>query len=277
MEFKTSYNEKIYNLLMNMPKNLTDMEKARYLYLGLGRISSFSMDYWYGNRQKQKNIYRKLSSNSEIVICKTIAESFRDLLQGIGIKASTVKYDDDKDTPHYETEFYIDGKTYTCNLQGDLRKIHMRSKTVFFCYDNIRQTDVVSDEEIRKMDEKLGYILKTNTYTNEYINLLKPQINRAESLEKKVRLIHSFADRLTKARDTKDLEKIQFYIEVVKELLCRDELKRIRFDTQKDENGKYKTYMIVENFAGKNVKNRKKKICILINETQSPEITGEER
>ena len=40
---KISINE----ILENMPKNLTDIEKVRYIYLALGNIFSYDRDYMY--------------------------------------------------------------------------------------------------------------------------------------------------------------------------------------------------------------------------------------
>lgn len=42
---------------MKMPKGLSKMEQARFIYIELGRMVSFDEEYWFGNNTTRKGIY----------------------------------------------------------------------------------------------------------------------------------------------------------------------------------------------------------------------------
>ena len=46
-------------IIDRMPKDLSDLEKARYVYIELGKLASFDADYWHGNTKTQKRLYTR--------------------------------------------------------------------------------------------------------------------------------------------------------------------------------------------------------------------------
>ena len=95
---KITFNNAIERLVTQIPNNLSEIEKARYVYLELGKLLCYDEKYWFGNSKIQNRIYKKsLHSTpnfSEIQenrkkksICISISKLYSSVLQEIGIKS----------------------------------------------------------------------------------------------------------------------------------------------------------------------------------------------
>lgn len=167
--------EKVIN---NMPANLTDLEKARYLYIELGKILSFSTKF-----QNTDDLNFSLMMIMEVDIdkfnknqvnCNIWAQLYSQLLTVVGIKSEII------DEGHKYVEFYIDGERYvadaTHGTYNDLARIHNDDNTCNFglaLFKNRHSNNVSCNEKDLKLlediDSKLGY----NTDEKENIMELK--------------------------------------------------------------------------------------------------------
>ncbi len=49
----------VESIIQNMPDGLTKLEKARYIYIELGKQRKFDTRYYYGNRSSQRKAYKQ--------------------------------------------------------------------------------------------------------------------------------------------------------------------------------------------------------------------------
>lgn len=50
----------VEEILQNMPDGLTQLEKARYIYIELGKQRTFDTRYYYGNSSIRKKIHQEV-------------------------------------------------------------------------------------------------------------------------------------------------------------------------------------------------------------------------
>lgn len=100
----------------NNTKNLTEIEKIRYVYLDLGKRLSFDLNFSFGNSKNKEKIYKKSGTkkawdeglNDNIIICKSLSYIIEKILLELGINIKTV-FDTDGYTkyPHvYNYNFW---------------------------------------------------------------------------------------------------------------------------------------------------------------------------
>lgn len=184
----------IDNIINDMDKSLTKNEQMRYIYISLGKILSIDVDFFFSVDKKleDKNysikeleqIYNHENSTTKI-ICKSSAEILKRAYDKIGLKSKLVRtinktHVGDKDNGFDIHHHFLacqgdDNKIYFLTLSGDLGNIQMGYHTQHFA-NNISYTSdngeqvyegeeiknsTLSFDEIRRIDEKIGYI---NTY-----------------------------------------------------------------------------------------------------------------
>lgn len=205
---------KIQNIINKMPENLSEMEKAYYIYLELGKFLSESPTFVFSNIAGKKTHYNDTIDDEYYGICKSFSELYVSILadKRIGISADSVKRYPQSLIPHVDTILRIDGKNYICNLISDLSRIKTSRRVNSFCFDLDRpvndmieeqdniyylsrlesyygKIDSLSREDIEKLDKKLGYsffvpqVSKTNErglYTEDIIDLLRKDMNNPE-------------------------------------------------------------------------------------------------
>ena len=96
---------KINTMINNMPQNLSQIEKAYYIYLELGKIVSENPKFIYANEEKRKKHYNDpLDSKNYFGICKSISELYVSILKDprIGISADLVKENTEIPTSHID-------------------------------------------------------------------------------------------------------------------------------------------------------------------------------
>ena len=76
-----------------MPKNLSKIEKAYYVYLELGKILSENPEFVFNNREEKERSYNDVIDSKYYGICKSISELYVSILKDkrIGISADLVK------------------------------------------------------------------------------------------------------------------------------------------------------------------------------------------
>lgn len=171
-------------------KPYNDIEKVRDVYLKLADYYTYDEWYVYGMDPDYEDIaYRnriKLeevdnSENKVAVTCKQIADNLCEVLNLLGIESYNIGYDPSTRN-HVATIANVEGKKYVLNLTQDLMCIQKGFKTKYFAnesrleYDDENKYDVLSAEEIKEIDSKLGYC-KNGLYMNEVIEMLKKEMN----------------------------------------------------------------------------------------------------
>lgn len=203
--------KQIQNILNNIPEDLTQMEKAYYTYLELGKILKEDPKFVFSGFQDNKRMYHNKINKNFYGICKSISELYVSLLRDkkIGIHADLVKRNPDSDISHIDTILKVDDKFYIANLIADLSRIKTSRRINNFCYDLTRtenleitedinkqylyrleshygKIDCLTRQDMEKLDKKLNYSFFIPEYTHENdrgiytedtINILSDELN----------------------------------------------------------------------------------------------------
>ena len=210
----------IDTIINNMPQNISQIEKAYYIYLELGKIVSESPQFVFTNREGKERHYNDVIDSKYYGICKSISELYVSILRDkrIGISADLVKKYPESPITHIDTILKIDGKNYIANLINDLYRIKTSRRVNSFCFDLSRpvndpilkeendsylkrlelyygKIDSLTRRDIEKLDKKLGYSFfipkiskedERGLYTEDTIELLKKDMNNPELFKKYV-------------------------------------------------------------------------------------------
>lgn len=253
-------------------KGFSDIEKLRYVYLDLGKRFVFNLDFSFGNIKSKQKIYHKSGTIEEIeeslknntIICKTIAKMYEYIMKSLDVDIETVI--DDKDyrkCPHvYNRIKAKDGKIYMFDLQEDMRNIRAHQRTRHF---GIQEDDeiktIINRWDLDQIDKKIGYISKDIWYTDEYLELIKINMNFISDFRKKVEFVleelESYSDKEMGYADRRwRMEDIIGNNWQNGILFSENERNKIHIiDCYKDINGK-----------------RVYKLCILVDCKQGPDI-----
>ena len=199
MENINRYIEEIKKYIKENP-DLEEDILVRYVFLDLSKRLSFDLNYIsFGNSKKRQELYRNARYTSEIdkcletniVICNTAAKLLELILKelGVNIITKTAKGDIRK-CPHvYNLITPSTGKDeYIVDIQEDMYRVKMNGRTPNYGLSEDNEC-VISLFEQEEMDIKIGYIDKNNYYTDDYLYLLKSDINYMDNLYDKLKLI----------------------------------------------------------------------------------------
>ena len=194
----------------------TDLEKIRYVYLEVGKELSKDADFFYtiGGKLGKKGLplnklvgrYNNMLPDDLKVTCYQGASILKEIYDELGIKSKIILslnnntvYKNGKDTYTFK-HYFLDaqdeqGNHYFLTVVSDIPNIKMNLKTEHFAkhinykkvindkeiqvYDGpeIHET-ALSDEELRKIDEKIGYL---NSIYEEHRELVYDYDNEALS------------------------------------------------------------------------------------------------
>ncbi len=161
------------SIIQSMPKNLTQLEKARYIYIELGKQRRFDTRYYYGNSSTRKRIYERAQAsrlnpniirNKRTIICITLSEIYKSALKQIGIDCEIVRngtFGDKHVIPIVSLNDEKRGNLrIRADLQQDLEAIQTGMSTVEFGTVNRyeKNYDVINEDDLKKIDQKIGYI-----------------------------------------------------------------------------------------------------------------------
>ena len=185
-----SANGIIKRILKNMPKGLNDIEKARYIYIMLGKEKSYDEEFWFANSKMRQKIFNTkhttkidfdtLMKNKKVV-CTSISKIYSVILKQIGIDNHIEK--PDLDDEHIYVVIKIGTKQVLADLQRDLSNIQSNKKTLYFgtkVYnkENIDNFDEIEENALREIDKKIGYISLNQDYTDNDIVYLKSKVKK---------------------------------------------------------------------------------------------------
>lgn len=165
-------------IIEDMPKNLTQIEKARYIYIQLGKYFSYDERYITSesDNEKREIFDRDIEDiENDKVVCTSLSRIYENLLNRAGITSKTVLIPGER-LGHAFTELEIDGKKYFTGLIRDLMNIKTGFKTNEFMIDNPDRFGddseyvVLSEEELKSIDDKIGYTYNRYVYGRLYKN-----------------------------------------------------------------------------------------------------------
>lgn len=159
-------------ILSSVPKGLSDLEIARFLYIKSGMSFCFDTRINNTNHSEFYSLLNKIiiphQFNDLQINCYIWSQFYSSLLNEFGIKNQTVKY------WHSFVNFFIDGKRWVADITfgkiPDLSRIHYGDVTNLFgpCfYDNIDSNMISCDDFSKildKIDDKISYSKKLSFF-----------------------------------------------------------------------------------------------------------------
>lgn len=188
--------EIFYNkIIKKMPADLNDLEKARYIYIELGKLFTFDENYVLAPAKIQDKLY-KMAMEDKVdfndlatkkhskALCISISNAYSLLLNRVGIEARP--YQEDLRDPHLNTVINLGGCSYFADLQRDLLYIQSKRKTHFFGNTFAYNNEYISDEQLAVVDSKIGYTYDGDIYLSENLPPLIEKVKGENTLSKKV-------------------------------------------------------------------------------------------
>ena len=207
---KLKETKEIEDIIVNMPRDLADIEKAYYVYMELGKLISQDPNYFSPKNhiEQRKAYYKPITKNKYgyFGICKSIDRLYQSILKDerIGVDCETSIETPEIDMSHVETILKINGKVYITNLVQDLSRIQTSEspkefginvsrdikdydyKTrLLFKYN--KNLDYIDQDSIDKMNRKLGYYSyikdiekEKEIYTSDVVDKIFEEINNPE-------------------------------------------------------------------------------------------------
>lgn len=238
--------DKIESIISNMPSDLSNLEKAYYVYTELGKVVSENPEFVFTDRAGKETHYNDQMDTEFYGICKSISELYVSVLKDkrIGIEAELVKKSPESPITHVDTVLKVDGKYYIANLIRDLSKIKSSRRIDSFGaglerFDRNPKMKEDYEEYVKKLEKRFG---KFATLTRE------------QREEMDVKLGYSYLPQVSKS-ESNELPKRGLYTEDVIELLRKDMQNPESFkkyvlhdkDVPKKEHLKYKLKYIFDN------------------------------
>lgn len=180
--------EKCQSIIKNVPLDLNDDQKMRYVYHELGLIFAKDVDFFYDkeNEDRRKQIfnnYQTIENNQ--VICRNATYKYVEVARSLGLNCKMIEIKEDNNNwiTHWAIEYIGENnKRYIINPIPDFYRIQMGFSTKSFCstseytnYDG-EAFDTMPEDYLREIDEKLGY-LSGGMYTEEFLKKLREDIN----------------------------------------------------------------------------------------------------
>lgn len=220
---------------------MSEIEIIRYIYINLGKIMNFNLEYSFGTIRQREKIYNQAINEENLnkafedkcVICKNLAYLFKRILAEFGIEANVEESECFSILMHaYNTIRLKDGKIAIFDLEGDLEFIQSGSKTKYFGIikdDSIfeEQKMLISENELKKIDKTTAEYIPWGFYFEEMLAMLKLGI-KSMSLEEKLRNVLDNLDVYFRDITMGYRERIYYHNRVFHEVFKPKELKKIR-------------------------------------------------
>lgn len=186
MEGKTNFSK----ILDKIPKDLTDLEKARWLYIQLGRKFKYDMNVFYMSEEEMGEQYNQNPNvdieNTNKTICKPINEIYIELLRRLGIAAELKQVSKNYTYNHVGTVIILPEQNLTIftDLTIDLYRIQQGLMTDDFAFTSPDgEYDIISRKELKDIDNKIEYTY-LNLYMNEFIDLIAKEMKDDDTVRK---------------------------------------------------------------------------------------------
>ena len=259
--------------IIEKTKDYNQLEKVRYVYIELGKIMSFDLDFSFGNTKSKLKIYNDCKKNlvhlqnyfeNQIIICKSLSYLLEYILKKLAIKTETIveKSEQVKYQHVWNLITLNNGLTFKVDLQSDLQNIQGHLRTKYFGLHADTNIEIISPEKIEKLDKKIGYIKEDNYYTNDYIYLIMTALQNNIPIDKKIDLILQNIDAYCDNKKMRYAERRWYYYEFIFSLLTDKETNKVHFiDAYKNKN-EYTVCVVVDMLFGED------KVYLFNNENQ---------
>ena len=269
------FHNAVEKLLCNMPKDLNEIEKARYIYLNLGLLFCYDERYFFGNSKMQNKIYHSIRNKKidykEIkektkkrVVCISMADFFKTVLSNVGIEAKN--YQPDLLDSHTITQMFISDENgnkhlYLADLNNDLKFIQLKLPTRNFCSFG---ENIITPVDLKEIDQKLDYNYTGVSEIQNSIEKVKSAFSKSSTLGEKLKTALEYASSVSGVKDLAFVESTSFYKYFLRHSFDKKDLNSIKNNIiyQKSDNGFRKNFLSLytavetkNNFDGKNVSN----------------------
>ena len=239
-------------------KYYNNIEKLRYIYFYIWKIISFYTNFIYLTNKKKSYIYDNIIYDKErldqdfekrIIICKSLAYIMKYILNKVGIKTEiNIDYYENISYKHVNNIVTLDDEKYIIDLQQDLKNIQIHSTTEYFLIDKF-EYQTISKNQLKKIDEKIGYISDDNPYIEEYLYIIKKSLNENLKIEEKIEKILYLLNNYINTNNMGYYEIRSSYYSLIKSLLNQRERNCIKFidGYQMGIKNKYNLFILVNN------------------------------
>lgn len=159
-------NDILIKILDELPDNLSDLEKARFLYLKTCELFTFSTQFQNTDAFSFSKLYNKKVDIANLktteVNCRMWAQIYSQLLDRVNIKNKIIDYG------HQYVMFYIDNKEWVADATygnyTDFSRVKNNDRTIGFGYNLYQGKEnkhIIIDQKyislLDDIDKKLGY------------------------------------------------------------------------------------------------------------------------
>lgn len=223
----------VEKIISEMPDNLSDMEKVRYIYISLGELICFDERFMFGKAKTEKQMYKRAKfsapSFSDIqegkrkkLVCVSITKTLNAVLKKVGIDAWSVQ--EDYNDKHESTAFSIGGQTYKADLTADLKFIHLNLPTRHFA---VLGSNTISYDELSQIDSMIGYEYSGRQIIDSYIQQLSKKLSTIRKLSDKVSMILEASSHIPRVKDLNYIERDSFYEYMLTHLIGSKDIVRL--------------------------------------------------
>ena len=176
-------------ILSKMPNNLSDLEKARYLYIELGKKVSFSTKFQNADdKQYMELMNAKVdinTFNNNQVNCIMWSQLYSQLLTSVGVNNRII------DVGHKFVNFFIDDVRWiadaTYEIYSDLSRIHNNDYTESFgialFQERSNENIIRNTPETQKIIDKIDNKLFPDNENRKKLNELKELLTKIKNNE----------------------------------------------------------------------------------------------
>jgi len=206
----------LIEIIEKMPQNLTNLQKARYIYIEVCKFYIYNSLYIIGDNEEKTALFdedidiNKTTSNK--AICSSLSRALIYLFQQCDIECNGVYFGGRFDG-HMEVAFKVDGKVYEADPARDLMNVKVGYETNGFAKrmrnnhrENFEGYSTLSEEEISNLDKSIGY---TFGLSREYLDMIQDRGDTREDYDFKMYLDEAVEEI---SRELYDYEKISEYI-----------------------------------------------------------------
>lgn len=204
IEKKIDLNKIINDMYKKFGKDgLTELEMTRYLYIELGKLFRFNLNYITAFELKQEDIYFNYISDYDDIptnncVCVQMSDIYVEILKRVGIEAITkpdFKAAEDYEMPHKYTVIRLkDGREIVADMIYDLPYIQLGLRTWNFAKNSEDgQRVILSDDEIKLLDDKIEYtyqFFEEKVYTESFIEMIKEEMNDPKKMREYVKDVY---------------------------------------------------------------------------------------
>jgi len=226
-------------IINSIPEGLSELEKAYYIYLELGKDLYENPINMFGEREERIglsniNIGDELHGN-----CKAIAELYATILKDkrVNIRADLMPINEKQKGSHVDAIIHADGKQYITNLISDVSRIKTARRVNSFGFELLGRENFSYEEK---------YKARIRKHYKNFDFLTREQ---REMLDKK--LGYSYSPKIERGNNERGLYAEDVFEQVWIELQDSDNFKKYVLKgkeiTPEDDVLKYKMQFLIEN------------------------------